>query len=97
MNIMAIKYDPTVSLGTIIQMIGLIGTVVGMYYALVAKDIQHEADIKKNTADIQVLREEAKIDRAEQRVEIKEIKRGVDSLNEKLTNYVIESARAPKR
>lgn len=94
---MRIQYNPEVSLGAILQVVTILASVFGAYSALQNADFKHDAELKSHAAQILEIKQRQETTQKEVREEIKDVKRGVDLINDKLTEVIIENARNHKQ
>lgn len=93
---MKFQYNPEVSLGNIIQVIAILGSVTAAYTALQNADIRHDQELISQAAQIKDLKERQENLQRDIKSEIKDMNNGLAILNEKITNMLIENARAHK-
>lgn len=93
---MKFQYNPEVSLGNIIQVIAILGSVAAAYTALQNADIRHDQELIAQAAQIKDLKERQENLQRDIKSEIKDMSNGIAVLNDKITNMLIENARAHK-
>lgn len=92
-ELMKISYNPEVSLGNILQVIAIFGSVAAAYGSLTQADTKHDLELAQHTREIVEIKQRQETVTKEVREEIKDIKKGVDGINEKLVGVLIDNAR----
>lgn len=82
---MKFSYNPEVSLGNLLQLVGMLTSVGAAYFALVTTDVRHEAKLKE-LSDGQVRIEST------QKEYVTEIRSDIKEINRNLSNIVINDA-----
>lgn len=91
------KYNPEISLGNILQVITILCGLFGAYMTLVNTDTRHDAELKASREQVAEIKMKQDQITKEVKEEIKEVKQGVNSINDKLTTVLIENARQNNR
>ena len=90
---MKFQYNPEVSLGNIIQVVAILGSVAAAYTALQNADIRHDQELIFQAAQIKDLKERQEGLQRDIRAEMKELNTGIGVLNNKITEMLIDNAR----
>lgn len=94
---MRFQYNPEISLGNILQIITILASVAAAYGSLREADIKHDLIDQALAADIVEIKSTAEKVTNELKVDIKEVKKGVDGINDKLTGILIDHASRDNR
>ena len=80
------KYDPNISLGTIVETVMLTGLVIGCYVALVGNDVRHDERIAANAQIVDTVRGD-----------LKEVLQGNKQIQQDINSIKIEQARVQQQ
>lgn len=83
------KYEPTISLGAVIQFITLICAGIGVFVTLVRADTQHDERIAINAQEIKRVEQQAAEANRELKDEVKEVNRTLGVINQNMLRYLV--------
>lgn len=90
---MRIEYNPEISLGSVVQVISILGSVFTAYIALKTTDVELQSRIDTHTAQISELKESQRQDSAKLDLQLKELGINIKTLDARVTQFMIEQAR----
>jgi hypothetical protein len=90
---MKINYNPEISLGSVLQIIAIIGSVFSAYIALKTTDIEMGQRLEVHDQRIAELKETQKINTEKAYLEIKELGINVKSLDMRVTQWMLDQTK----
>lgn len=91
------SYNPEISLGNLLQILTIAVGAFGAFSALQQNDVRHDAEISATKEQLAEVKQKQDQITKDVREEIKDVKRGVEGINDKLTTVLIENARRNQR
>lgn len=80
----SLKYESTITLGSIITAVSMFGAAAAVYASVVSKDVQHDERIAYNSAEIARVEDTATEVAKELKAELKEVNRNLQLLNQNM-------------
>ena len=93
---MKLEYNPEISLGNIVQVVSILGTVFTAYLALRTTDIELMSRLDQHQVQIQDLKDQNKSIDAKIGLEIKDLSITIKNLDMRLTQFMLEQAQGVK-
>lgn len=90
---MRIDYNPEISLGSVVQVISILGSVFTAYLALKTTDVELESKLNTHTAQISELKDNQKQEAAKLDLQLKEIGINIKTLDARVTQFMIEQSK----
>ncbi len=90
---MRIEYNPEISLGSVVQVISILGSVFTAYLALKTTDVELESKLNTHTAQISELKDSQKQEAAKLDLQLKEIGINIKTLDARVTQFMIEQSK----
>lgn len=90
---MRIEYNPEISLGSVVQVISILGSVFTAYIALKTTDVEMQSRIDHHSAQIQEMKDNQKQDAAKLDLQLREFGVNIKTLDARITQFMIEQAR----
>ncbi len=90
---MRIEYNPEISLGSVVQVISILGSVFTAYLALKTTDVELESKLNTHAAQISELKDSQKQEAAKLDLQLKEIGINIKTLDARVTQFMIEQSK----
>jgi hypothetical protein len=90
---MRVNYNPEISLGSVLQIIAIIGSVFSAYIALKTTDIELAQRIQQHDAQILDMKEDQKMHNEKAYLEIKELGISIKSLDMRVTQFMLDQSK----
>jgi hypothetical protein len=90
---MKINYNPEISLGSVLQIIAIIGSVFSAYIALKTTDVELQQRLNVHDTVIQDIKETQKTNTEKAYLEIKELGINIKSLDMRVTQFMLDQAK----
>lgn len=90
---MRIEYNPEISLGSVLQVITILGSVFTAYLTLKTNDVELQSRLDSHTAQIQEMKDSQKQEAAKLDLQLREFGVNIKALDARITAFMIEQAR----
>lgn len=90
---MRVNYNPEISLGSVLQIIAIIGSVFSAYIALKTTDIELQQRIQIHDQQIAEVKDVQKVNAEKAYLEIKELGINIKSLDMRVTQFMLDQAK----
>jgi hypothetical protein len=90
---MKVNYNPEISLGNVLQIIAIIGSVFSAYIALKTTDIEMGQRLQVHDQQIAEMKETQKVNTEKSYLEIKELGINIKSLDMRVTQFMLDQAK----
>lgn len=94
---MKVNYNPEISLGNVLQIIAIIGSVFSAYIALKTTDIELDQRLKQHDVAITEMKESQKTSQDKATLEIKELGLSIRGLDMRVTQFMLDQAKEQRQ
>lgn len=90
---MKVNYNPEISLGSVLQIIAIIGSVFSAYIALKTTDIEMQQRLQVHDQQILEIKDTQRVNTEKAYLEIKELGISIKSLDMRVTQFMLDQAK----